>query len=683
MKLVIAEKPSVAKEIATILKANERKDGFFIGNGYIVSWCIGHLVQPSNPHEYDESYKKWNKEDLPIIPEQFKYNISKNTKDQYEILKELMHRSEITKVVNACDAGREGELIFRLVYNNVNCKKPIKRLWINSLETNSIKQGFENLKDGTNYESLYKAAIARQKSDWIVGINATRLFSILYDTDLNVGRVMSPTLAMIVDRQKTIDNFVSELFYQVEAVVENFSFIETSGKQKDKSISEEILFKARKQPLIVKNLQNNNKFTSPPKLFDLTTLQREANKLYGYTASKTLEIAQNLYEKKLITYPRTDSKFLSSDMKDNLELTIEKICKLLNVSSENLNIIQVIDNTKVTDHHAIIPTGILLDNLSNDEKVIINLINIRFITAISPKYEYSETVVELLAGESIFIGKAKMILQNGFRNIENLLRSNVTAATVKEELTKFKIGQVIENATFFIKEGQTNPPKPYTEDTLLGAMEHAGKEDFDKDVERVGLGTPATRASTIEKLISTGMITRVEKNIKPTIKGTLLIQAMPQTLKSPTLTSKWENELKEIELGKKSYDSFIADIKLFITDIVVNNAKPNKELYDHFPRDKKNNNTSLGQCPRCQNSVSENKVAFSCVNKDCKFAIFKNNKYFSSIGFILTKVAVTSFLTNGSYVTSLYSINKKKNYKATLVMEDNPTGYTKFEMKFK
>ena len=676
MKLIITEKPSVAKEIANVLGAKSHKDNYIEGNGYIISWCIGHLVGLAEANVYNEKYKHWEKEDLPIIPQEFKYTVTKDKQTQVNTLKQLMQREDVDFIVNACDSGREGELIFRLVYEYNNCKLPIKRLWISSLEEKAIKKGFDNLKDGVEYENLYKAALCRMHADWIVGINATRLFSILYDTVLNVGRVMSPTLSLIVTRDENIKKFIKEPLYTVETVINGFSFTHITGKLRDKQEAILISAATQGQPATVTNLEKINKSTSPPKLFDLTTLQREVNKLYGYTAQQTLDIAQKLYEKKLITYPRTDSRHLPSDIKTKLLTIAEK----LNIPHETLNSVQVIDNTKVTDHHAIIPTEELPKELTDKEQNIYKLISVRFISSMSAKYEYAETTVTLSCRQHTFTGKAKMTVKNGFMDVEKLLRNNKNTQEEKT-LPPLEVGQVIEDHMVSVKKGETTPPKEYTEDTLLASMETAGKDEVIEDAERKGLGTPATRAGIIEKLVNSKFVERQGKNLVPTQKGILLIKVIPQQLKSLLLTAEWENALKEVERGQKLDIEFKEEIITFISNCLESNQRAQQEIYKLFPREEKKR-TVIGTCPKCKNAdVVEWEKSYSCNDKTCKFVLWKDNKFFASQGKKLTKTMAEEFCKYGStYVEGLKS-KTGKTYSANVVLKYSGD-YVNFELDF-
>lgn len=599
-ELVIAEKPSVARDIARVLGAKSKNDGYYIGSGYIVSWCVGHLVSMAEAHAYDQRYKRWIKNDLPIIPKKFQYTVDESKQKQVAILKNLMNRKDVSSVINACDAGREGELIFRLVYNYNTCKKPIKRLWISSLENEAIQEGFSKLKSGDSYTNLYYAAACRQASDWLVGINATRLFSTIYNSTLNVGRVMTPTLSLLVERKKAIDNFVVEPFYMVELICmiedKSFASIHELGKIKEKEKAQAIVDKCKGHPAIVDKIEKNKKTQSSPKLFDLTSLQREANRMFGYTAQTTLDIAQSLYEKKMITYPRTDSKYLSSD----IEHSLLDLAKSIGMYSDDLKTKQVINNKAVTDHHAIIITKTRSKTINEQEKNILNLVAIRFIAAMSPRHEYLETVVTIVCNEEKFLAKGKTVTKEGFKAIEKKLKKTREIKETKElkdvkenieetqELPKLKIGQIFENPDLEIKEGKTTPPKPYTEASLLSAMETAGVEGLEDDlkaeIERKGLGTPATRAGIIEKLVKTGFVQRKGKSLLPSEKGVNIISVMPEELKTPLLTADWENNLKEVERGNIDAKKFMRDIQNFVAKIVYENNMAKSEFIGVFPK---------------------------------------------------------------------------------------------------
>ncbi|MCL2610415.1 MAG: DNA topoisomerase 3 [Defluviitaleaceae bacterium] len=559
MKLIITEKPSVALDIAKVMGIKTKKNGFYIGNGYIITWCAGHLLTLAEPNDYDKRFKSWNISHLPIVPNKFKYKVSDGKSDRVLVIKNLLAREDVTEIINACDAGREGELIFGEIYNNTKNKKPVKRLWISSLEASAIKKGFEDLKDGKEYENLYEAAFCRQKADWMVGINGTRLFTKLYGGELlNVGRVVTPTLALIVDRQKAIDDFIKEPIYSIEMIDGDLKAFYEDRKMKDKNKALEILKACEGNLATVTNVKKTKKFENAPKLFDLTTLQRLANKMFKYTADKTLAIAQSLYEKKLITYPRTDSRFLTSDMEKNALDLLEIL------SIENINIKQVINNKKVSDHHAIIPTKNGLKDIlkiSTDERNILEVIKTRFASAVSPRFEYQETVIIFDCNSNKFLATGKAIIKLGFKEIE----PDNTKEIFLPNLNK---GDILENPQFELKEGETTPPKPYTENTLLATMENVNKADFDSDVERKGIGTPATRASIIEKLVRSSFIKREKNNLLPTPKGVHTILILPDSIKSPLLTAEWENALKKVERGESTPEQFMESIKSFVFDIV-------------------------------------------------------------------------------------------------------------------
>lgn len=571
MKLIIAEKPSVAFAIAQALDVKGKKNGYIENSEYVISWCIGHLIALADPTAYNENYAKWSFEDLPILPDTFKYKIYPDKQKQFKIVKDLMHRKDISEVINACDAGREGELIFRLVYNEANCKKKYKRLWISSMEENAIRSGFDNLKDGKEFDSLYHSALCRLWADWIVGINATRLFSLLYRKTLNIGRVQTPTLALLSDRHNAIAFFKSEKYYTVTLNADGITAVSTKIENKKKA--EEILKACQNSKAVCKSVLKTQNEQKPPKLFDLTALQREANRIYGYTAKQTADYAQALYEKKLITYPRTDSRYLTADMKDNVR-DIVAISKSvppfdkLNKYTCNADI--VINNEKVTDHHAIIPTVELetceMSSIPNGELNILKLIICKLLCAVadSVKYETATAVTE--CGGYDFTVKGKTIISNGFKDIEKLLiASSASEGDTIPELTE---GQILNNAKAALSEHLTTPPTPYTEDSLLSAMENASSKETTKEAERKGLGTPATRAGIIEKLVNTGFAERKGKQITPTKNGNLLISVLPETLISASRTAEWENALALISKGQADPKEFMQGIKNEVTELV-------------------------------------------------------------------------------------------------------------------
>ncbi|MBR3165516.1 MAG: DNA topoisomerase 3 [Lachnospiraceae bacterium] len=573
-RLVITEKPSVAAAIAKVIGATERKDGYFQGSGYLVSWCVGHLVELAMPQAYDEKYGKWRKEDLPILPKKWKYQIYQSTKKQFQTLKSLMARKDVTELCCATDAGREGELIFRLVYHQVGCRKPFRRLWISSMEDSAIREGFQNLKPSSEYDALYNAALCRERADWIIGINASRLYSCLYDSTLNVGRVVTPTLAMLVEREEEIKAFVPELFYTVQLQVDA---IRASSKRfSDKADAEVLAAKCREDHQVrVDSIETKEKTEKPPLLYDLTSLQRDANKVLGFSAQQTLDTLQSLYEKKLVTYPRTDSRFLTEDMAPSLpELVYQAAAALDYAGNIPIHAGHVINNAKVTDHHAVIPTRELnsakVAELPKAEAEILKLVAVRFMAAAGDPCRYEETAIKLSCAGETFTVKGKTVLQSGWKEIvEHFYPAKEKDA---EALPRVQEGMVIPLVKAEVKDGKTKPPQHFTEGSLLHAMETAGAEDIPDDVERKGLGTPATRAGIIEKLIQRGFAVRSgdkkTKILLPTEKGVSLVTVVPEKLKSPMMTAEWEQKLLQME--QQSYDSacFMEEISAFVRELV-------------------------------------------------------------------------------------------------------------------
>lgn len=573
-RLVITEKPSVASAIAKVIGAKERKDGYFQGGGYLVSWCVGHLVELAMPQAYDEKYGKWRKEDLPILPKKWKYQIYQSTKKQFQTLKSLMARKDVTELCCATDAGREGELIFRLVYHQVGCRKPFRRLWISSMEDSAIREGFQNLKPSSEYDALYNAALCRERADWIIGINASRLYSCLYDSTLNVGRVVTPTLAMLVEREEAIKAFMPELFYTVQLQADA---IRASSKRfSDKADAEVLAAKCREDHQVrVDSIETKEKTEKPPLLYDLTSLQRDANKVLGFSAQQTLDTLQSQYEKKLVTYPRTDSRFLTEDMAPSLpELVYQAAAALDYAGNIPVHAGQVINNAKVTDHHAVIPTRELnsakVAELPKAEAEILKLVAVRFMAAAGDPCRYEETAIKLSCAGETFTVKGKTVLQSGWKEIvEHFYPAKEKDA---EALPRVQEGMVIPLVKAEVKDGKTKPPQHFTEGSLLHAMETAGAEDIPDDVERKGLGTPATRAGIIEKLIQRGFAVRSgdkkTKILLPTEKGVSLVTVVPEKLKSPMMTAEWEQKLLQME--QQSYDSacFMEEISAFVRELV-------------------------------------------------------------------------------------------------------------------
>ena len=683
MKLVLAEKPSVAQSIAKVIGATKREDGYLEGNGYIVSWCVGHLVELAQPESYDSKYSKWSYNDLPIFPDSWQYQVSAATKKQFGILKKLMARKDVESLVCATDAGREGELIFRLVYHQCHCKKPIERLWISSMEDSAIQEGFAHLRPGSDYDALYEAALCRERADWLVGINATRLFSTLYGQTLNVGRVMTPTLAMAVMRETAIAAFRPEPFYTVQ--LDTGSIKLTSNRFNDKADAEAVISRCTENKAIITKAEKKEKSEKPPLLYDLTSLQREANRVLGYTAQQTLDYAQALYEKKLITYPRTDSRFLTEDMETILPDMANKLFSLFPVDGiKNISIHakQVINGKKVTDHHAILPTKEVgnhhLSELPKGEQEVLNLVVTRLFSAVGDPYCYAETVIEATCGDTVFSAKGKTKLQDGWKVFEKRQESTKT----EKELPAVLINDVLKITSVEIKEGKTSPPKHYTEDTLLQSMENAGVDEMPEDVERKGLGTPATRAGIIEKLVRIGFLERKgdkkTKYLIPTHKGTALVTVMPEQIQSPSMTADWEEKLLLIERKEYSGEDFMQEIK----DVIFHLVKHYEVIQDAEVLMAKERNT-IGKCPLCGSPVESRPKGYFCSARECRFALWKNNRYFESIGKSLTDSMAEKLLNTGKIkLKGCKSAKTGRTFDATVIMEVDESGRSSFSMEF-
>ena len=666
MKLVITEKPSVAKSISAVLSADKRRDGYFEGENLLISWCFGHLAELASAEVYDEAYARWSREQLPIIPESWQYSVGRDKKKQLDLLTELMRRSDVTEIINACDAGREGELIFRTVYLLAGCVKPVKRLWISSMEDAAIREGFENLRDGSEYDHLYDAALCRSKADWLVGINATRLFSVLYHRTLNVGRVVSPTLALLVQREAEIKAFQPEPFYTVKLDADNFAAV--SEKLKNKPDAENLKSACAGTMAVIRSVEQKEKSEKAPALYDLTTIQRDANRILGFTAQQTLDYLQSLYEKKLCTYPRTDSRFLTDDMESGVPAVAACAAGILGVSVGEVSAKQVCDSRRVSDHHAVVPTMAAgeaeLSALTAGEREVLKLVARQVLMAVSAPYSYLETVVTIDCGGQSFTAKGKTVLNPGWRSY--------AAGEQKEKvLPPLTEGQPIEQFEVSLEEGKTKPPARYTEDTLLSAMENAGAKEMPDDVERKGLGTPATRAGILEKLVSSGFVER-KKNKKavsliPQDVGISLITVLPEQLQSPLLTAEWENMLKEIEHGELSPDTFMAQINRMVSNLV-RDYEPVSGAEVLFPSGR----PVVGKCPRCGGPVTESKTGFFCERRDCRFGLWKDNRYLSAKHIILTKKMAEALLKDGkTFVSGMYSEKTGKSYSAYLVLTDD------------
>ncbi|MGE4214434.1 MAG: DNA topoisomerase 3 [Anaerotignaceae bacterium] len=689
MNLVITEKPSVAMNIAAVIGATSKRDGYMEGGGYLVSWCVGHLIELATADVYDEKYAKWSYNDLPILPNRWQYAVSKGKEKQLKILRDLMHRSDVDTVVCATDAGREGELIFRLVYEHSKCKKTIKRLWISSMEESAIAEGFQKLKSGSDYELLYQSALCRSQADWIVGINATRLFSVLYGQTLNVGRVMSPTLAMLVQREANISAFQPEPFYTVQL---DCGILTLSGeKLKNKNEAETLCKACDGQSITIEKVDSKEKAEKPPKLYDLTTLQREANRQLGFTAQQTLDYAQSLYEKKLITYPRTDSRYLTKDMQGSIPDVAKAAAGIFSWGDSfplSVHTAQVTDNSKVSDHHAIILTMNVqtcdISALPFGEREVLQLIALRLICAIGDSNRYAENTITAHCNGAVFTAKGRTVLEDGFKAAEKLYLSSRKENPQEDKnkaLPSIDQGDVF-SAKAVLKEGKTTPPKHFTEDTLLSAMETAGAEDMPEDAERKGLGTPATRAGILEKLIKTELAEckgdKKRKYLIPTQKGVSLITVLPEAMQSPQLIARWEERLKHVESGELSPDEFMQGI----SEMTENLTKTYEVIEGAdilFPSDRE----VIGKCPRCGGHVIENKKGFTCNNKACGFALWKENKFFTAKKKTLTKAIATELLKNGRVkLTGCYSEKTGKIYDAIIILNDTGSKYVNFTMEF-
>lgn len=680
MELVIAEKPSVAQSIAAVLGATQRKDGYLEGNDYLVSWCVGHLVELVQPESYEEAWKKWSYGSLPIIPQEWQHEVKSDTKAQYQILKKLMHDDRVDAVVCATDAGREGELIFRLTYNMAGCRKPMKRLWISSMEESAIRDGFHNLRPGSDYDNLYHSALCRQEADWLVGINGTRLFTVLYGGKaLKVGRVQTPTLAMLVDRESKIMNFKKEAYYMAHIMGNGLDAL--SEHISDKTEAERIAGACAKGQALVTAVVKEEKWIAPPKLYDLTTLQRDANRLFGFTAKQTLEYTQSLYEKKLVTYPRTDSQYLSDDMEGTARNVIEAIFNSLLFEQNimfNPDVKKVLNSKKVTDHHAIIPTMEIvkqdLKAIPESEMKILSLCANRLLCATAEKHIYNSTKAELTCNGMVFKVSGKEIWKNGWKDFEDFFKSSYKTTEDKKDsddtkkLPELTEGMTIEVEQTKVSEHFTQPPKHFTEDSLLSAMERAGSEDMDDDVERKGLGTPATRADIIEKLVKDGFVKREKKQMIPTEDGMKLITVLPDVVKSPKLTADWENELTQVSKGEVTAGQFMAGIKAMVSDLV--------KIYHNVSEEQKNmfgaGNTQevFGTCPKCGGDVVKGKFGAYCKNK-CGMNVSR------ALGVQLSDAQVKSLLA-GKKILVKGLKGKKGNYDAYLIPESiEDFSYTK------
>lgn len=688
MKFVIAEKPSVGAAIAAVIGANQKKNGYYEGNGYIVSWCFGHLVEPADAHLYDERYKRWAYDDLPIIPQPWQYVVTPDKKKQFTLLAGLMKDSRVDSLVCATDAGREGELIFRLVYEQAGCTKPFERLWISSMEDAAIREGFENLKPGTDYDKLFASAMCRSRADWIVGINGTRLFSVLYGGSLSVGRVQSPTLAMLVERDEQVRDFKKEKYYH--ARINPGGADAASIKFTTKEDAEQVQAACDKKQAVLRTLDTEEKKVNPPKLFDLTSLQRTANQLYGYTAQQTLDYVQALYEKKLATYPRTDSQYLTADMKQTVLAVITAIighipfAKKVNAKSD---VERVINDKRVNDHHAIIPTGEIitadLATLPEAERNVLYLIAARLLCATDEPHVYDAVTAVFDCQGHEFTAKGKTIKEDGWKRREQAFRDSLKekpdeGGEDEKALPELAEGQGFDSVDAAVSEHTTTPPRQHTEDTLLSAMERAGNEDTDPDTEKKGLGTPATRASVIEKLVKKDFVRREKKQLIPTDKGKVLIRVLPDMLTSPKLTAEWENALTEIAKGNYSDTAFMKGIGELAWALVKENTAPTADCKDLFAVAR----PVVGKCPRCGGDVVEGKKNFYCPSQECRFSMWKDDRFWKDKKKALTADIATKLLADGkAHVSGLTSGKTGKKYDADVLLAD--TGkYVNYRLDF-
>ena len=669
---------------AKVLGATNRQDGYLEGNGYLVSWCIGHLVELAPPNVYDEKFIKWSIADLPILPEKWQYLVSASTKKQFGVLQKLMHRPDVDSIVNSCDSGREGELIFRLVYQQAECKKPFSRLWLSSMEENAIREGFAHLKPSTEYDALYNAALCRERADWIVGINASRLFSCLYNQPLAVGRVMTPVLAMTVVREAAISAFVPEKFYTVALTLADGGTA-SSKRFAQKADAELLLSKCRKEGRVtVQKMERKEKSENPPQLYDLTALQRDANRLLGFTAQQTLDYAQSLYEKRLITYPRTDSRFLTEDMAASLPGLVTDTGRAFTVEeSFPIHVQQVINGSKVTDHHAILPTRSMLqadlEALPKGEQNVLKLIIARTLMAVSKPFRYLETLLTTECAGEEFTAKGKDILEEGWKAVERKVLADILNR--KQELTA--LPNAAENECGILnaelKEGQTSPPKHFTEDTLLHAMETTSADSMPEGVERQGIGTPATRSATIEKLVQKGFLERKgskkTKVLLPTDKGKALITVMPEEIQSPEMTADWETKLLQIERGEMEPSEFMTEINTMITELVKNTEM--KKGVNALMKNK-----IIGVCPNCGANVVEREKGWFCENRECRFVLWKDNAFFKRLGKRLDAHVADKLLRDGRVRLKECRSAKGKTYNATVLLSCEADGRSKFSLEF-
>ena len=688
--LVIAEKPSVAQSYAKNLSAYKREDGYLEGESCIVSWCLGHLAEYAQPEEYDPKYEKWQFDDLPILPQVWKLKVSRDKKKQFDVLKSLMNRADVEYLVNGCDAGREGELIFQRVYVLAGCRKPVKRLWISSMEDAAIQKGFQTMKSEEEYKNLCMAAVCRAQADWLIGMNGTRAYTTRYFKRLVVGRVQTPTLAMLAERQERIEHFQKEAFYKVALTDGKLTVV--SENIANEEAAELLAALCNGSTAVVTQMKKERKKSFPPKLYDLTSLQREANRYFGYTAKRTLDMLQELYEEKLVTYPRTDSQFVTEDMKDSVEELVEKMPVLLSfVDYGQLGhgIKRVINNAKVSDHHAILPTKEVVEkgiaDLPADKKNLMMLICQQLVQATGEEYLYEQTDITVKCQEHDFKARGKIPVQMGFKEVEKAFKQLCVKAEPveeKEKETSIPAGYEEGMRLFPVKAEKTthytSPPKPFNEDTLLAAMETAGNKEFDSETEKKGLGTPATRASIIEKLVSSGYAQRKGKQILPSTEGKELVKVMPEYLKSAVMTAEWENQLLMMEKGQITDTQFMGEITSLVRKIL----EVCREIPEEERRRFQTAREVIGKCPVCGCDVFEGKQNFYCSNRQCDFALWKENRFLGSMEKNLDKKMARELLDKAcTHVKGLYSKKKDMKFDADLLLtlED---GKPRFHLEF-
>ncbi|WP_368383392.1 DNA topoisomerase 3 [[Clostridium] symbiosum] len=689
MKLVIAEKPSVARSIAAVMGATQKQNGYMEGNGYLVSWCIGHLVSFADAGRYDERFKKWRYEDLPIIPEPWQYIIPDEKKQQFETIRELANRPDVESLVCATDAGREGELIFRFVYQMAGCQKPFSRLWISSMEDSAIREGFQNLKPGADYDALYQSALCRSKADWLIGINATRLFSVLYHRTLTVGRVQTPTLKMLADRDEAITHFQKEKYHIVHISAGGAEAV--SSRVPDAAGADAIKTVCAGAQAVCASVTREKKTEQPPKLYDLTTLQREANRLFGFTAKQTLDYAQALYEKRLLTYPRTDSRFLTDDMEQTAADTITGLLPLLPFTEGvdlTPEIRPVLNSAKVSDHHAIIPTAEFIkqgfNGLAESEKKLLSLIACKFLCAVAAPHVYEAVTASFTCAGNEFTAKGRTVLCGGWKEIDRRFRASLKTDTdgdgaePDKELPELSEGQTFEDVAASVTEHFTTPPKAYTEDTLLSAMERAGAGDTPDDAERKGLGTPATRAAILEKLVQMGFAERKGRQLIPTKDGQNLVSVLPDELTSPALTAEWESRLTQIAKGEADPDDFMRQIEAQVRSLVSTYNHVNEDGQRLFQKER----VSIGICPRCGEAVFEGKKNYYCGNRSCQFVMWKNDRFFEERKKEFTPKIAAALLKSGkAKVKGLYSVKTGKTYDGTVLLADTGGKYVNYRIE--